>query len=179
MKRIVLFLLATIMCFSLVACEEKEEQPEQSEQSEEKVIELTPENIEEYLDINVDFINHFHGSKYYPDLNVSLWVREQEVSVWVSPKQPGEFFEADIQIEVPLYGYWFEDVDVDKETVDTDIEYSFRIPKNGEYKAEIVEIEHEPGFNNSFNKYEGMRGYKEKNDPLFIIKSVSGRFVKD
>ncbi|MBR5478802.1 MAG: hypothetical protein IKU84_01335 [Clostridia bacterium] len=141
MKRFISYLLVVFVLTTICACS-----------SESEPIEITKENIGEYLQINLKESNErskddYLGTFYYKDITLEIY-----------PVKDVCFENVKLTIEVPQYGAY--------ETDDPPV-FNIILPTNGYYTPDVVE---ESCFVTLYNTKTG----KTENDPDYIIKSIEG-----
>lgn len=115
-----------------------------------QAVELTIDNVEEYLSFEV--------SKEMSDINPD----GADHILKVSPLVDGDFSGVNIVVEIPLYDHWYNSY-----TTEIDLTATVNLTKVG--KATVTH----PIFFDVAGLYE-TRGIKGDDDPIYIIKSVSG-----
>jgi len=165
MKRILSLLLVCMICLGLCACGE----------SAPKEIQLTVENIEEYLSFETEYeITDEKTTLLGESWRIKTYDADQILKVY--PICAGKFENVQLEIEVPLYNNWYVDVDPDTTVAVADVIFDFNLPVSGEYESSK-----EIHYSSAITSYEYAQLRKERSDnaPSYVIKSVSGQFVKD
>ena len=153
MKKIITLLLVLCMCFSLCACgTTKSETPETTEL---KSIELTTENISQYLNVVTDEF-----------VWTSTWSGIKTIEFY--PLQPGDFANVEIVLSIKVKN----DIELHSAigaTLETEGEseyigtLTFKLPVDGRHKIDIALWEQWGGVYNGFFEY--------------TFTSVSGTFI--
>ena len=129
MKKLMSFMLAVIMLLTLAACggnggqtANATQEPTAIPTQENKIVELTPDNIEDYLAIKFSFTK--------PESIVVLGVNcgdKSEMTTSMYSTRAGSFDGVEIKMEITSNSYW-------KVSGETSWEIEFRLPANGEYE---------------------------------------------
>lgn len=133
MKKIIALLLALCVCFSLCACgTTKNETPETTEP---KAIELTTENISQYLNIVIGEVIESTSEVNYHDT----------APIEIYPLQAGDFSNVEIELSIKIdREYVLEDaIGATLETEETESGWpragtlTFKLPADGRYKIDV------------------------------------------
>lgn len=157
MKKIIAFLLALCVCFGLCACETaKNETPETTEP---KSIELTTENISQYLNIVIGDVVDTGDNLSYDTTSIEIY-----------SLQPGNFANVEIVLSIKV-GNNYDLSSAIGATLETENEsectdtLTFKLPADGRHKIEI--------------KLWDQLGWGNKNDGIYECEfiRVSGTFI--
>lgn len=117
MKKLIALLLAAALALSLAACGGSKE------------VELTTDNIEEYLDFDFDY------SKVDRQQKIGITFGYTDITCSTYAVQAGDFNNAEVTVEVSLNNGWevsSSDTACDENNPET-LVMTFRIPADGEY----------------------------------------------
>jgi len=153
MKRIVALILMIVLCCSMVACggktEPKETEPKETEPKE---IELTVDNIEDYLIIEASISNtyDYKGSDFtYTDY---------DLSITTFPKKSVSFEDVVVEIYIDCVGV-----------------KTLQIPFDGEYSRKTSDTYS----HYRWNIGTGEPSYLSSGERTITIESVSGKIIED
>lgn len=159
MKKILALFVTIAMAFSMIACNASE--PENTEKDAPAEIELTEDNILDYLEVELTFSDFDYEYILY------TYFSSGDVNIHTYAVEDGTFSQVRLvvrPVNIPTYmgtQEWYPTGDSD-----ADIEFEFRLPADGEYDSSInITCANNSGTLNGSCDFE--------------IVSVSGTFIPD
>ncbi|MCQ2529279.1 MAG: hypothetical protein MJ108_09230 [Saccharofermentans sp.] len=166
MKKIISIVLIVSMLFALCGCGDESSANDSSSKSDEQTkVELTVDNVEEYLEINCEYVNATREQNV-----VGQWLKESDIKIETYAITSGSFENVEITLRFDLSS---SDKDENyhvqgNESLHT-LESKFKVKANGDHDEVIGRMRCFSYIN---------LDVKSGNAPYEIV-SVSGTFVKN